>query len=123
MTSQSIYLMSYVIEASQFSHEKQLTKMGSEERELRLRSLYESSPAAFSTPARLQREARKAGIRISLPRLSQLMSSWLTYTKFRVKYKNPRLRDKVIVTAPNHLFQIDLCILPKYRNYIGLLVW
>ena len=93
------------------------------EREKRLRELYESSPAAFSTPHRLHREARKHRILISLPRLTTLMSRWQTYTKFKVKYKNPRLRDRVIVTGPNHLFQIDLAMFPKYKYFTGLLVW
>ena len=97
--------------------------MEREGREGKLRDLYENSPAAFSTPERLRREARKHGILISLPQLTKLMSQWQTFTKFRVKYKKPRLQNKIIVSGPSHLFQIDLAILPKYRNYIGLLVW
>ena len=97
--------------------------MGGGEREQKLRELYEKSPAAFSTPIRLHREARKRRISISLSRLTKLMEHWETYTKFKVKYKKANQRDKIVVTGPNHLFQIDLAMLPKYRNYIGLLIW
>ena len=88
-----------------------------------IRELYNKSPSGLSTVSRLYKETRRLGIAIKKKRLRDLMRKWETFTKFRIKYKIPRLRDRAVVTGPNHIFQIDLCMMPKYRGYIALLIW
>lgn len=89
----------------------------------KLKQLYVDSPAAFSSVSRLRKIAQKEGIRTTEKELLKLMQKWTTFSKFQNKYKKPNKRDRVIVAGPHQLFHIDLCILPKYRNFIGILIW
>lgn len=101
-----------------------MERLISKAEEDKLKQLYTGSPAGFSSARRLQKyAARKAGIVVSEAKLTKLMQRWALFSKFQTKYKKAKRRDRAVVAGPHHLFQIDLCILPKYRGFIGLLVW
>ena len=91
--------------------------------EAELKRLYYDSPHGLSTAKRLHHAAKKNGMKVSLKRVESYLKKWEVYTRFKNKYKEPSLQEKVIVTGPFHLWQIDLCLLPKYRNFIGALIW
>jgi hypothetical protein len=85
-------------------------------------SLYLESPDGFSTAKRLWSGAKGRGLRVSQEQVQEFMDGWETATRFRRKYKKPKLRDRVFASAPFDLFQVDLAFLPKYRGFIGFLI-
>jgi hypothetical protein len=85
-------------------------------------SLYLESPEGFSTAKRLWSGAKERGLKVSQGQVQEFMDGWETATRFRRKYKKPKLRDRVHVSGPFDLFQVDLGFLPKYRGFIGFLI-
>lgn len=93
-----------------------------------IKNAYISSPAAFSTPARLREELvneRKRGVENHVPSLAKIeeeFKSIPTYTKFKKKYADDRTRDRAIISGPSDLFQMDLAFMPKYGRHVGILL-
>jgi transposase InsO family protein len=87
-----------------------------------LKHLYENGAAAFSTPQRLLREARRQGLEVSLKQVQETMDGWRIATRFKKKYKKPARNTKVVVGGPNQLVQADLCFFSPFNKIVGCLV-
>jgi mRNA deadenylase 3'-5' endonuclease subunit Ccr4 len=91
--------------------------------EEKLLDLYKNSADGLSTAYRLYAAARKKKINITLKQVEKAMEKWEVATRFRNKYKKQNRMERAIIPGPFHLFQLDLCIMPKYQNFIGILIW
>lgn len=90
--------------------------------ENKLYQLYLESPSGLSTAQRLHSVAKKHNLNVSLKKVAKVMETWDVATRLQKRYKKQSRMEKAIVTGPLHLFQIDLCIMPKYDRYVAILI-
>lgn len=91
--------------------------------EQKLLQLYLESPYGLSTAERLHKGSRQINLNVSLRQVKEAMRKWKIASQFQKKYVKQAKSEKGIVPGPFHLFQVDLCIMQKYRGFIGILVW
>lgn len=87
-----------------------------------LERLYTTGAAAFSTPYRLFKAARKKGLRTTLEKVNSFFDSFPTSSRFRRKYKKNARNTRVIIGGPDQVLQADLCFFTPFNKYIGCLV-
>lgn len=93
--------------------------MADKERKL-LKELYFSSPAGFSSKARLIAEAGKQGIEAKT--VEKFLASTPTYTLNQKHYKKDRRRRRVYAFGVGSLMAIDLAFFPKQKGQVGVLI-
>jgi hypothetical protein len=92
--------------------------------EERIKHLYFNSPTGgLSTAQRLYEAAKKEYPNISLRQVQQVLSKLEVYTMYTNRYKKRSHEERMVVTGPFELFQMDLAFFPLYRKFLGILLW
>lgn len=83
---------------------------------------YVQGPAAYSSVQRIH-ESFPKGERPSYEQVRKALQKLPEFGRSRMRYKSKTKQRRVISFGPYFLHQIDLAFLPKYKHFIGCLIW